>query len=96
MDNETKIGCIAAIIAMVPSILLRGWALKTLWLWFIVPTFAVNPISIPAAYGMAIVTSLLIPFRPDDGGQDVWKNIMTSLIYPPIAVAFGWVVAQWM
>ena len=91
-EEVTAAGCIAAIVSTPLAILIRGWSLKTLWLWFVVPQFDLGPLTITSAYGLALVAGLLIPTTHSDG--DVWTMIALSLFMPLIFVAFGWMILQ--
>jgi hypothetical protein len=43
----------------VSAIVWRGYVLSLLWLWFLVPTFGLAALSIPAALGVSLVVSML-------------------------------------
>lgn len=73
----------------------RGWALSQLWLWFVVPTFHVPALSIPAAMGVMYFVGLLtVPSLNKDKhdeysfGERVGIGIAISLM----AVGMGWIV----
>ena len=42
-----------ALLLIIPLILYRGWVLALGWAWFMVPTFALPALSIPAALGIS-------------------------------------------
>jgi ABC-type branched-subunit amino acid transport system permease subunit len=86
------------LVVMVPLILLRGWAIQTLWGWFIVPTFGLHPLRIVEAYGISILISL---FTHSGGsrekeGEKWWMPVVGGVFGTLIAVGVGWVVRRWM
>ena len=94
--NISTTGCIAAILVLPISILLRGWVLTKLWEWFVVPGFGLEPISIPIAYGLALVVTLLNPTLSEHDSRDIWEAVIFSILMPLFFLAIGWVVAQWV
>lgn len=76
--------------------LLNGWALQLLWGWFIVPVFALAPLSIGAAIGLSMVVSYLTyqySLSSDAKTQAELLGATVALFVRPVfAVAFGWVV----
>lgn len=48
---------------MVYGAMMNGWALSKLWSWFIVSTFALPALTIPAAIGVALVVNYLTQAR---------------------------------
>ena len=72
----------------------EGWALWTLWGWFVVP-LGIKPITIPWAIGlMALITLTRKPstYRKENRSPDFMKIILT----PIVAVCIGQVANQWM
>lgn len=72
------------------GLVLNGWALSTMWGWFVVPIFSVRALSITEAYGLVLVTAL---FK----GYTNTKNISTGgwiaiIAKPLVIVFFGWIV----
>lgn len=54
------IGWVVSYVAfIVGGTLLRGWVLSVLWGWFMVTTFHLPRLSIPAALGLSVVVSYL-------------------------------------
>lgn len=81
--------------------ILRGYTLSIMWGWFIVTTFAIVPISVPAAIGINILAALFTktPKRVDmDKARedDVMFNIITSMLWSVLALAIGYVVTKFM
>ena len=49
--------------AVLVGVLVDGFILKTLWGWFVVPTFSIPPLTLPMAAGLACMLLLLDPVR---------------------------------
>jgi hypothetical protein len=90
-------GMIAAIVVVrsVPY----GWAIKTLWGWFVVPAFGIPDITLPTAIGITFLLSVLLPRagdeyasekRKEEGRYAVIANMIAHLFLTPlIAVGLG-------
>lgn len=52
---------IAGALVILFNIIAYAYAMVKLWLWFIVPTFAAPALSMPVAYGIMVLLSLLQP-----------------------------------
>lgn len=80
---------------------LKGWALSTLWGWFIVPVFQAPALSIPAAIGANLIAAFLTKqVMPEDQSKKPDERLVQSIGYvllaPPVFVLVGWIVKQWM
>jgi hypothetical protein len=78
---------------------LRGWVLSILWGWFIVP-LGFPALTIPAAIGLAIVISLLVPqdfSEPsEEDKQHFGKVLRRFALQPFYALLGGWIVRQFL
>lgn len=59
VDFSAAIGCMAAVVIFPMGILLNGFVLCKLWMWFIVP-LGVMSISLGHAYGLVLTSYLFI------------------------------------
>ena len=89
----------AFIMFLVLSSTYSGYALSVLWGWFVVPTFNMDPISIPVAIGLAIVVSYLTNHTDSsqENNGDTFSGILAkltgrALFKPTMALLVGWVV----
>ena len=79
-----------------------GYALSILWAWFIVSTFSLPELSIPAAIGIALTISYLthqdIPVdnKSRDFGEILLEGIAKGLTKPSIALLIGLVVTLFL
>lgn len=82
-------------LAVPPLAFLRGWAIATLWLWFVVP-IGVPALTIWHAAGVSLIIGLLthqVQHEPDDTANDLfWTRFLTAIIGPPICVGWGWLI----
>jgi hypothetical protein len=101
-DNSETVGCIGKVFLASAVILIGalvgGFVVSTLWAWFVVPTFGIQPISIAQAIGLALVISAFKETKQDDA--DKYKTFFEKVAYIAIAsimsavilLAMGWVV----
>lgn len=89
---------ITGFVFWLPALLFRGWVLARLYLWFVVPTFHVNPISPAAAYGIALLLGL-VAYTPDakkDQAKTDWAmTIGLMWMAPALSLLFGYIVQKW-
>ena len=84
--------------------IVNGWALTLLWAWFVVATFDVRPLSIPAAIGLSLVVGYLTyQFKPDTKedkeksfGHRLAEAWVIGVTKPLFALLIGVIVKQWM
>ena len=78
-----------------------GYTFSVLWGWFIVSTFGLPELSIPAAIGLALNVSFLNPSTADSvKGQD-FSDLMIDSFSKVVgkclsAIGIGWVVLQFI
>jgi hypothetical protein len=100
------VGCIGLIPAVIIGYVLRGWALVTLWAWFVTPKFHIEPPNAAVAIGIGILagmltgTSDLSSSKSDSDEDDSALTKMLSvygqiLCRAPLAVGIGWIVKHW-
>lgn len=79
----------------------NGYALTILWGWFIVTTFGLPPLSLPAAIGLVLVVAYLTAHQSedapkDDAGDRLIRSLVMIALRPPIILGIGWIVRQFM
>lgn len=85
---------------LLPMVLLEGWVLTKLWVWFVVPLFGLPALGVWSAAGIALVVGLLTHQDPDcespkrDFDQSTARFI--AMLYKPLAWLFGWVIKGMM
>jgi hypothetical protein len=106
-DDQLKVlGCVAAF-AYIPMLILlsaftHGWALTTLWRWFIVPTFGAFPLTYLQAVGLIMVVRLMT-YRASDSkendrglGHTIAKATINAILIPLFSVGSAWLIMQFM
>jgi hypothetical protein len=101
-SEDAMVGCLIALVSWPILAIWNGYALSVLWGWFVVTTFEARPLTIPAAIGVAAVVGYLTKQDDDYIDKDktpterIIQSIGMSLIRPAFALAFGWVIYQFM
>lgn len=105
-EENTLWGCsgilVALVIGTILSTVVNGWALMTLWGWFIVPVFELPSLTIVQAIGVAMVISFLtkhtIPSMQQkrSTSEAISFLIGSSFLLPAVTVAVGFVVHLFM
>ena len=95
------VGCVTAFAAWAfLYIFLYGWCLSTLWLWFVLPVFAVPALPITNAIGLSLFIAALN--APDVEGiedvppEELGQRMMTALLRPLMVVGFAWILTLFM
>lgn len=93
---------IAMILGVIVGIFLfciyNAWVLTILWGWFIIP-LGVKALSVAHAYGITLVTGLILSNRgvKENKDKDDWVgSILTWLLLPLVALFFGWIAVGFM
>ena len=104
--DKTMFGCIGGLLALVALVvvgsLMNGWALSTLWGWFIVPLFGVPSLTIAQAIGVAITvstfktTSIKSPDKDEDSFTLFAKSFLLVITTPLMSVGLGRIVLQFV
>lgn len=101
-DKSSAIGCLVLLLIWPFSSIWSGYALSVLWSWFIVATFEIRPLSIPAAIGIAMVVRYLTyqwNVKEPDYESSTARTVTAILMafsYPAFALAFGYIVHLFM
>lgn len=82
------------------STIISGWAITKLWAWFMVTTFGLPHLTIPAAIGLALMIGYFqaLPKNdPDEKYREVLlKRIIVGTFKPLVYVGIGAIVKAWM
>ncbi len=78
-----------------------GYVLTCLWGWFVVPTFALPPLTLAQAIGVSLIVGYLTnqydPKQENDIKLDDVGRAVDHVIFPPaFALLAGLLVKQWM
>ena len=104
--DKSTFGCVGAIAGLVALVvvgsLMSGWALSTLWGWFVVPLFGLPSLTIAQAIGLSAVVSLFRTTNTnskssdDDAFMMFAKSFAAVIFVPLLSVGWGWVVVQFI
>lgn len=86
------------VIIITTSALVNGYVLSILWGWFVVPTFGLAPLSIPAAIGLAMVVHYLTYNYNDAKDPDCkwWIPVTVTVVRSVIALILGFIVHRFI
>ena len=79
--------------------ILNGWAMATLWNWFVAPTFHIPTLSIQIAWGISILVHLFnndIETKKANDTEELVGKFIFYLLSPLLAVGTGWLVLKFM
>lgn len=81
---------------IIVAIILDGWVITQLWLWFVVPTFKITPLSIPIAIGIHWLVFFLCPKKSDLREESIKSNVDLFLesVFISMTALFGGFVAK--
>ena len=82
--------------------LMNGWALSTIWNWFIPPIFRLTSLTLWQAIGVAMVFELFTgtnKLNKSDGekkstGERLVEGVLTAVFVPLFSVGIAYVVLQ--
>ena len=101
--STTVFGCIVALLGVVGigivSAILNGWAVSTLWGWFVVPIFGLPDLGILQAIGISLLISVFKTKGYDskkDGGDAAIALLLAVIISPVLSVIVGYILLQLM
>jgi hypothetical protein len=73
------------------QVIVQGWILAIMWKWFVIPTFHLPALSIPAAMGLTLIVAML--WNPKFGDEkDIVNQIWVSYAIPVVCLIFGWLI----
>lgn len=79
---------------MLIGITLHGFVLKILWLWFVVSTFNLPPISVPQALGISLIAALMTHQARER--LETVQEFTWVFIQPVFAIVIGFVLKLMM
>ena len=108
MDKENQFAsCLGWIVAWVSttliSVTMDGWALSTIWNWFIPPIFHLVSLTMMQAVGLAMVFSLFTRTNKIDtkkntekkSSLEIWiETTVVAILTPSFSVFLAWIVWQ--
>jgi hypothetical protein len=89
----------STIIIATYTTILSGWAITKLWAWFMVTTFGLPHLTIPAAIGLAMMVGYFQKLSKDDEDEYLKKlinGIIIGTLKPLFYVGIGAIVKAWL
>jgi hypothetical protein len=69
------------ILIMTVTLIINGFVFLKLWLWFIVPTFQMQPLRIIEAIGISLLISFIRTGKNKEDKKNFWENILNQTIF---------------
>lgn len=82
--------------AMIISAMYRGWALMLLWRWFVVSTFGLPELRVPAALGIAVLVMMLTLHHVEKSERSFGGSVLHGFIVTTVGLAAGWVYSLFL
>jgi hypothetical protein len=102
MKYLAVLGAIAAFLLLIAlEVVLSGYAISVLWVWFVVDTFNIAALSIPQCIGLALLVSYMTKQYQNDkqegtATEQLIKAVFILLFKTAFALTVGWVVTLFM
>jgi len=101
---ESLVKVIVFFVTIIGGILASAFVLSSLWEWFIVPTFGLNPLRIVEAIGLTVVVRFLTykksDFKTEEEEKDFWVLVVKTLSWIVFLNGFmlilGWIISKFM
>lgn len=95
-DDNIRIGLsIFVAITIIPLTIFSGFVITKLWMWFVIPAFGLQPLSIPLALGLGTLVSYFAWRQKDsevgETTKDFIKAMMVIYIRPALFLLIGWI-----
>ncbi len=96
------VSVIIVILGVVGLTVLDGFVLTKLWLWFIVPIFHLNPLTLIQALGFSLVIRYLTKdimskdFSKIDSTKETWMKVVALLVSPLLFLLLGFIIVSLM
>ena len=91
-----SIAQLISFLLLVPILILDGWVLSWIWLWFIVPVFPVPALSAFQATGVYLTARFLCAHvalsEKKDTVEIVFLRIAKAVIFPLLTLGICWVI----
>lgn len=88
----------AIVFISIPSILVRSWAVVTLWRWFAVPALGLPALGYAATIGLLLLAEM-VSFESATYKEhkiDYKTTLIVRFVGPVVFVGLGWLVRRWM
>jgi len=77
--------------------IMKGFVLFKLWIWFIVPIFGLAPLNIPQILGLTTIASYMTMHDlPRKEERSTWNQLGICIFHAGIVLLAGWVIHLFM
>lgn len=89
------------LLVLIISPIIHGFVFTKLWIWFIVPTFNVQPLRLVEAIGIMLTVGYVFakPTKNNDE-KSFWENFAETCVFVVLmalfALAAGWIIKLFM
>jgi len=96
--EKTSSGEVVVLIVAYPfAAMWHGFVGKTLWGWFVVPTFGLPMLTLPVAIGLGLTISFwAVNVNVQPRYKEIVELIAISATRPAVALLVGWIVKGFM
>ena len=97
MENFGKF--MTVLLALIISPIITGFVFSKLWMWFIVPTFDLQPLKIVEAIGIVFIINFVKAKRTKDQNNDnFWQEFAQGMVFIVLMSCFallsGWILTM--
>jgi hypothetical protein len=88
---------LSLVVLSVLAVIINGLAITALWEWFIARPFGVMRLTIPHAFGLALIVNWMVkPHIKKGEDEHLIKGLAQVFVAPLFALAFGWLIQCFM
>lgn len=94
---------VSFLVVAVLSIVMNGWAISTLWNWFVPSIFGLTTLTMGKALGLSLVAQVFTGRMYSDTKSEessdsftatIFKSLLKVIFVPTMTVFFGWIILQ--
>lgn len=103
-------GCVVALVSLPLTMFVRGWAVATLWNWFVPFAWPGAPaLGIAPAIGLMLLVGATRHIRPTSPTDEEWvkanpkealarayRSCLAALLSPLLSVGLGYIIRFWI
>jgi len=76
--------------------IVRSYVISTLWGWYVVPFFSMQPMPMVIAFGLSLMISYLTPFNHTADTRTSSAKIQYAIYQPLVAILLGYIGTLFM
>jgi len=91
MENFGKF--ITVLLGIIITSIINGFVFLKLWLWFIVPTFQMQPLRLVEAIGIVFLIGYLKKTESNEFWKKFFSNLLFVILMSGFILFFGWIIS---